>query len=382
MLALLDPRQRQQIVDQARHPGGLGGHGPQEALARLGIVARRPGQRIDEAAQRGQRRAQLVAGIGDEVLAHALDHQLLGELAQADQGGRLAAQADRHDQHAERARRRTRQLERELRLAMTFERLVDRRQQPRIAQARLDRPLDRRLTEQRRRRLVGADHLALAADQQQGVRQRVEQGREQAVGLGAALALLGERAVEAMQRGRELVAAERPELGQRRRLAALGQRLEIAPGHLQPALAQPGERAAQREPEQPGEHRRLPAEIAEQHEAEQDQARRQRQPDGARQQPDRLHQPPLRPAVAAAGSGAWAAGDKGRSSENADARITVSARIRSAILVSPARSASYGRISFGNDQSPLLTGKFTGISADFPPLTPEPTIILDANSIA
>ncbi len=290
MLALLDPGEGQQIVDQARHPGGLGGHGRQEARARLGVVARRPGEGVDEAAQRGERGSQLMARVGDEVLAHALDHQLLGELAQADQGGRLAPQPDRHDQDAEGAGRRPRQLQGELGLAVTLERLVDRGQKPRIAQARLDRPGDRRLTEQRRRRLVGADHLAPAADQQQGVGKRVEQGREQSIGLGAALALLGQGPVEAMQGVRQLIAAERAELGQGRRLAAFGQRLEVAPGRPQPALAQQGERAAECQTEQPGEQRRQPGEVAEQYQAEQREAGRQRQPHGARQQPARLHQ--------------------------------------------------------------------------------------------
>ncbi len=68
-----DARQRQQIVDQPRHAGRLRMHDAEEALARLGVVLGRPLQRIDEARQRRQRRAQLVAGIGDEIGAHFLD---------------------------------------------------------------------------------------------------------------------------------------------------------------------------------------------------------------------------------------------------------------------------------------------------------------------
>ena len=52
---------------------GLLVHDAEEALARLGIVLGRALQRVDEAGQRGERRAQLVAGIGDEVGAHLLD---------------------------------------------------------------------------------------------------------------------------------------------------------------------------------------------------------------------------------------------------------------------------------------------------------------------
>ncbi len=52
---------------------GLRLHDREEALARGGIVARRPLQRLDEAGERGERRAQLVACIGDEIGAHLLD---------------------------------------------------------------------------------------------------------------------------------------------------------------------------------------------------------------------------------------------------------------------------------------------------------------------
>ena len=68
-----DARQRQQIVDQPRHAPRLLLHDGEEALARLGVVARRALQGLDEAGQRGERRAQFVAGIGDEVGAHFLD---------------------------------------------------------------------------------------------------------------------------------------------------------------------------------------------------------------------------------------------------------------------------------------------------------------------
>ena len=68
-----DARERQEIVDQTRHTVGLHLHDGEEALARRRILARRPAQRIDEPRQRGKRRAQLVAGIGNEVGAHLLD---------------------------------------------------------------------------------------------------------------------------------------------------------------------------------------------------------------------------------------------------------------------------------------------------------------------
>src|SRR5688500_14084906 len=61
------------VVDQPRHAGGLCVHDAEEPLARPRVFFGRPLQRIDEARQRRQRRAQLMAGIGDEIGAHLLD---------------------------------------------------------------------------------------------------------------------------------------------------------------------------------------------------------------------------------------------------------------------------------------------------------------------
>ena len=69
----LDARQRKQVIDQALHALGLAAHEVQEFFARLFIVPRRTLERFDEARQRGQRRAQFMAGIGHEIRAHALD---------------------------------------------------------------------------------------------------------------------------------------------------------------------------------------------------------------------------------------------------------------------------------------------------------------------
>ncbi len=67
-----DPRQRQQIVDQPGHTARLLLHDWQETFLRLGIVRRRSGQRFQETQEDRQRRAQLVAGVGDEVGAQLL----------------------------------------------------------------------------------------------------------------------------------------------------------------------------------------------------------------------------------------------------------------------------------------------------------------------
>ena len=90
MHVLLDARQRQQIVDEARHPLRLLAHDAEEFVARVTASSRAgPCKRLDKTEQRGERRAQLVAGVGDEVDAHALDAPRFGQIAQAHDGGRL-----------------------------------------------------------------------------------------------------------------------------------------------------------------------------------------------------------------------------------------------------------------------------------------------------
>ena len=77
--------ERHQVVHQPLHPPRLARHDPEEPLARLGVVPRVVLQRLDVADDRGQRRPELVAGVGDEVRA-----QLLG-------AARLGAVLDLHD---------------------------------------------------------------------------------------------------------------------------------------------------------------------------------------------------------------------------------------------------------------------------------------------
>ena len=68
----------------------------------LRVVAGRTAQRLDEALDRGQWGPDLMAGVGDEVRTHPLDHHLLGLLAQRDQGAAAAiAEVDRLDSRAE-----------------------------------------------------------------------------------------------------------------------------------------------------------------------------------------------------------------------------------------------------------------------------------------
>jgi len=80
-------------------------HDGKEALARLGVVARRALQGLDETGQGGERRAQFVAGIGDEVGAHLLDAPQRREIVERHQRQVGPLQAglalDRHDDRLE-----------------------------------------------------------------------------------------------------------------------------------------------------------------------------------------------------------------------------------------------------------------------------------------
>src|SRR5208282_843110 len=100
-----DARQREQIVDEPRHAARLLLHDGEEALARLGIIARRALQSFDEAGKGGKGRAQLMAGIGDEVGAHLLDAPQRREIVKGHQHQIGLAQArlalDRHHDRLE-----------------------------------------------------------------------------------------------------------------------------------------------------------------------------------------------------------------------------------------------------------------------------------------
>ena len=62
---------------------------PRNLFAGYGVLARRTLQGFDKTQQRSERRAQLVAGVGDEVDAHALDAPGFGQIAQAHHGSGL-----------------------------------------------------------------------------------------------------------------------------------------------------------------------------------------------------------------------------------------------------------------------------------------------------
>ncbi len=87
MLVQLDASEREQILDQPPHTPGLHAHDVEEAVSGLWVVAGVALQRIDETGDGGQRRAQFVAGICDEVGTH---------LFTALDGGEIVQQQRRH----------------------------------------------------------------------------------------------------------------------------------------------------------------------------------------------------------------------------------------------------------------------------------------------
>ena len=80
----LDPAQRDQILDQPLHPPRLVDHHLQETLAHRRVGAVVLAQRLGEAQDRGERRAQFVAGIGDEIDSHPLGGVAAGLIDQVD----------------------------------------------------------------------------------------------------------------------------------------------------------------------------------------------------------------------------------------------------------------------------------------------------------
>ena len=94
----LERGQREQVLDQALHARRLLAHELQEARA-LPLVELELLQRLDEAADHGQRRLELVRHVGDEVAPHAR-HRL--ELRDVARDQELLGDAERHDLDRER----------------------------------------------------------------------------------------------------------------------------------------------------------------------------------------------------------------------------------------------------------------------------------------
>ena len=78
LLAELDPRQLEQVVDRARHAVRLVDHALGDAVHDAEVVL--VGQRLGEHGQRPDGRLQLVADVGDEVGAHGVDPPPLADV--------------------------------------------------------------------------------------------------------------------------------------------------------------------------------------------------------------------------------------------------------------------------------------------------------------
>ena len=80
----LDPAEGDEILDQPLHPSRLVVHDLQEACAERRVFARFLAERLDIAEDRGERGAQFVAGIGDEIDPHTLGGIIAGLVDQVD----------------------------------------------------------------------------------------------------------------------------------------------------------------------------------------------------------------------------------------------------------------------------------------------------------
>ena len=88
----LDPGQGQQRPGEAVHPLGVLGEAAEEVVERVGVVLGALLQDLDRAGDAGERVAQLVGGVGDEVGFGQLAAHLVGAVAGDDEDGALVGQ--------------------------------------------------------------------------------------------------------------------------------------------------------------------------------------------------------------------------------------------------------------------------------------------------
>ena len=233
--AAFQAREGQQILHQVVHARGLLGHQSQVALAF--VVGQRQGlQRLDKAHQHGERRADFVRDVGDEVAAHGLGLLQRGDVARQQQQPAFA-------------------------IGMQLRRHAHRVRVGAVA------PRQHHVAREVARRAVGAE--GRVAHQVADGLQRVALGvqaevllRDAVAPLDAALRVEQRHAIgRGLQRGQDAVQLR---LAGRLALLALAQQAPRPVGHLAPqaaqawrrrgiALAQPGQhaRAAPRVPGQP-----------------------------------------------------------------------------------------------------------------------------------
>ena len=175
----LDARQTQEVVDQPAHPVGLLSHDPEEARLRLRIVLRRAAQRLDKADEGGERRPQLMAGIGDEIGAHPFHRAFARAVGQQQHQPPAIRQRRLHrdDMDLQVARHRHRQGDVHLMGAATGQRLVQRLSQRRVAQQRGQVACHTRTApEQRPRGIIRTQWPAARIQHHQRVGQALDDG--------------------------------------------------------------------------------------------------------------------------------------------------------------------------------------------------------------
>ena len=88
LLAGVEPRQAQQVAHQPLHPQRVAADDLEERAARpaASVPCRPVEQRLDVAADGGQRRAQLVRDVGDEVAADPIGAAQVGDVVQDEHG--------------------------------------------------------------------------------------------------------------------------------------------------------------------------------------------------------------------------------------------------------------------------------------------------------
>ena len=248
--ARLEARQLEQVLDQRRHAVRVRADLAEEALGGARLVLGAVLERLHEAADGRERRAQLVRGVGHEVAAHRVEPLALGRVVEGQHGavaGALGA-GERHARDRERAPQ-LQHLDLELAALAALEHVLDERSHLGLADRLQVVAPERRGELQRPRQAgVGERHDALVVDREDAVVHRGEDG----VGAAAVardlrqppLQLVG-RLVDDPRELAELVLA--PHADARR---------EVAGGELARGVHDLGERAPERGREQERRERR------------------------------------------------------------------------------------------------------------------------------
>ena len=225
------------------------------ALARLRVVAGRTAQRLDEALDRGQRRPDLVAGVGDEVRAHPLDHHLLGLLAQRDQGAAAAvAEVDRLDARAELLGAVVAGAERDAAGRGAGQRPADRGEHARDRAARgRAAPAGPGASKLRRAAALAWTTVHLLVDHHDRVRQRLDHRAQHALLRRHPPGLPAQLAAELAHRPQQPAGQRALDLRQRRALLVERQALDPGGDGLELPQARVGDPGAPGEAEQPAD---------------------------------------------------------------------------------------------------------------------------------